>query len=181
MTCEPGQHEPTILCTACENIYCHKCCPECPICGTARSTPPVPPFARTTCACAECVDCCRQQPGSLIPGDAERIAAFLGEPVEPYLWASPGAVVMNTVTREVHRIGTITPRRVNGKCVFLDDQDRCRIHSVAPAGCSHFDTHLSRDEGIARGYWVVKAQQDLEYQRVRSTLPPATSYKPRVA
>jgi Fe-S-cluster containining protein len=88
------------------------------------------PFERTTCACAGCVACCKRQPGYLIPGDAERIAAFLNEPIEKFLWASPGALVKQGV--RAFRIGTITPRLVKGKCVFLTEDDKCRIHPVAP-------------------------------------------------
>lgn len=142
------------------------------------------PFKRTTCACQTCVACCKEQPASLIPGDFERIAEFLGyshDALKAFLWASPGAIAMNSVTGRQYRIGTITPRLQSGRCVFLDEHDRCRIHPVAPAGCAYFDTHMSSAEGQRRGLWVVELQTDPEYQKLRSTLPFATSYKPRRA
>ena len=140
------------------------------------------PFARTTCACRDCTACCSRQPGSLAPGDLERIAAFLGKPVRAVLarfWASPGALVLNTTTGRTFRIGTITPRMKDGHCVFLDTlAHRCTIHPVAPFGCSHFDTHMSAEEGQPRGNWLAHAQQDPAYQSLRRTLAPATSHHP---
>ena len=140
------------------------------------------PFERTTCACKDCVDCCKSQPGSLIPGDMERIAEHLGLSMRVTalkFWASPGALLMNTATGSTFRVGTITPRKVHGKCIFLDDDDRCTIHAVAPAGCSYFDTHQSREEGMPISKWVVGLQAQPEYQSLRRTLVKATSYNPR--
>jgi len=141
-----------------------------------------PPFVRTTCACADCVQCCRDQPGSLAPGDLERIAAYLAQPlriVALKFWASPGALVANSRTGQTFRIGTITPKRVRGRCVFLDDVGRCTIHAVAPFGCAYVDTHMDAEEGHRRAMWLVRQQSDPAYQSLRRTLDPATSYKPR--
>jgi Fe-S-cluster containining protein len=140
------------------------------------------PFARTVCACAACTACCKSQPGSLARGDLERIAAHLGESpeaAEVHFCASPGAMVMNTATGRQFSVGTITPRFVRGRCVFLDEQDRCRVHQVAPAGCAYFDTHQSTAEGDRRSAWLVADQQHPDYQRLRERLPFATHYKPK--
>ena len=60
-----------------------------------------------------------------------------------YLAASDGALVI--YRGQPMRIPTIVPaQKPDGSCVFLDEQDRCTIHAVAPYGCSHFDTHQSR-------------------------------------
>ena len=139
-------------------------------------------WARTSCACAECVACCKRQPGALAPGEFERIAAFLGEDREEakvHFWASPGALVMDTQTGRTFRIGTVTPRMEGGRCVFLDAQDRCRIHPVAPFGCAMFDTHMGAEEGLRRGTWLAAAQQqDDAYRALRAELPPASSHRP---
>ncbi len=144
-----------------------------------------PPFERTVCACPDCVDCCRQQPGFLAPGDFERIAAALQETPEQaraHFWASPGALVMNTHTNRVFRIHTITPRLAHGRCVFLTAENRCQVHAVAPYGCSFFDTHQGLPEGQRRSAWALtEIQADPDYTALRSTLPFATSYKPRKA
>jgi Fe-S-cluster containining protein len=145
---------------------------------------PEPPFARTTCACKACVDCCKKQPGHLIPGDMERIAAFLGKTlndIKGMFWSSPGAVVMDQDTGRQFRIRTITPRydRRKKRCVFLTDDDRCSIHPVAPFGCSYADTHIDENEWRrVRGPWGLKLIQSDEYQALRRTLPEADHYKP---
>lgn len=141
------------------------------------------PFARTSCGCDACTSCCQEQPGSLAPGDLERIAAHLGKPVQDILhrfWASPGALLMDRTTGEMYRQGTITPKRTNnGRCTFLTNEGLCAIHPVAPAGCALFDTHMSAAEAQPRSQWLAKAQSDPEYQSVRRCLPEARSWKPR--
>lgn len=140
-----------------------------------------PPFERTTCACADCAACCKSQPGPLIPGDAERMAAHLGitlDEVKQFLWASPGALVRRG--DQTFSIKTITPRLVKGRCVFLDENDRCKIHPVAPFGCAYSDVHQSRPEAMKRsmwGHWMIENSH--EYKRLRATLMLARNYKPR--
>lgn len=143
-----------------------------------------PPFQRTKCVCSDCVACCYRQPGPLAPGDFERIQAHLGvddAAMRKLFRKSPGALVFNFATGKTYRIGTITPHRAAGRCVFLDKNDRCSIHEVAPAGCAYFDTHMRDPDATTRSNWLAKAQTDPEYQKLRDTLAPATSYKPRLA
>jgi Fe-S-cluster containining protein len=139
-------------------------------------------FARTTCACAECTKCCKRQPGPLAPGDFERIQKHLGasdEEMRSMFWASPGAILKNLLTGESARIGTITPRYAKGRCVFLDENDRCKIHGVSPFGCAFFDTHMSYDEGMRRSVWLAQQQAaDPTYKQLRDSLPYATHHKP---
>lgn len=141
-----------------------------------------PPFDRTTCACPDCITCCTEQPGSLAAGELEAIAQSLQLPVRVAalkFWASPGALLGNSLTGQTFRVGTITPRLVRGRCVFLDGQDRCTIHAVAPFGCAFFDTHMPAAEAHPRSLWLVRSQQDPAYQSLRRTLVAATSHKPR--
>ena len=138
------------------------------------------PFERTTCACEGCRKCCKVQPGPLIPGDLQRIAEFLKLSVEEarkFFVASPGALVKQH--GEVRRIGTITPKMRHSRCVFLDKNERCKIHPVAPAGCAYFDTHMSREQAMPRGIELAKRTQDPAYQAQRMQLPYTSSYKPR--
>lgn len=141
------------------------------------------PFTRPAdCSCADCVRCCHDQPGSLAPGDLERIAAHLGVPLRVAalkFWASKGSLLGNSQTGETYRVGSITPRRVRGRCVFLNAQDRCTIHHVAPFGCAYFDTHMSAAEGQPRALYLARAMMAPEYQSLRRTLDEATHYKPR--
>ena len=129
-------------------------------------------FTRTVCACAGCARHCRQVPGYLIPADVPRISRALGcaSPFVfalKYLLASPGATVARGGT--LYQIPTLVPRRqANGACVFLDDNNRCRIHAVAPYGCSFFDAHQAPAEADER------SQRGLsEIARHWANLPPS--------
>jgi Fe-S-cluster containining protein len=136
-------------------------------------------FKRTTCACSECVKCCKRQAGPLTGGDMERIAAHLGESVEDakrHFCASPGALVR--VDGKTVRVGSITPKMRRGRCVFLNEHDRCSIHAVAPFGCAYFDVHMSRATAMPRSLWLVKQCAQPSYQQLRNDLDYATSYRP---
>jgi Fe-S-cluster containining protein len=137
-------------------------------------------FTRTTCACKACTACCKRQPGPLAPGDFERIQAHLqasDEEMQKLFWASPGAVGRLHSGKTV-RVGTITPRFHKGRCVFLDENDRCKIHSVAPFGCAYFDTHMDNSTAQERSNWLAYEQlTNEEYQQLRKTLPYATHHK----
>lgn len=92
------------------------------------------------CACAACRQFCRASPGILAPGDAERIAAYLGEDCDDEFLAGnfyPALLPDPDDQRET--MPALRPNRgADGKCVFLTGaagEERCSIHPVAPAGC----------------------------------------------
>ena len=111
-------------------------------------------FERTVCDCKACKINCEFIPGFLLPSDIRRIALHLGysNPVEfalDNLLASPGAIVVDR--GQIRRIRTLAPaRRQDGACLFLDEEHRCRIHSVSPYGCSHFDARQTNEEADLR-------------------------------
>jgi Fe-S-cluster containining protein len=116
----------------------------------------------------------------LATGDFERIAEYLQETPEEaakHFWASPGALVMNA-DGVIRRVGSITPQMRKGRCVFLDEHNRCRIHAVAPFGCSHFDTHMPYNVAHPRSVWLAQSTMEPRYQALRNELPYARSYKP---
>ena len=96
---------------------------------------------RTSCSCEKCVALCKTIPGPLAPGDFGQIADYLGvefsaewleahfradEPDNPQIPTTFGTM-----------ISTLSPaQREDGRCVFLTDDDQCRIHPVSPFGCS---------------------------------------------
>lgn len=128
---------------------------------------------RTVCACERCVACCKTQPGPLIPGDMERIAAYLGmvlNRAKKYFQASKGAFI-GLRNGTVVNIPTITPKqKADGSCVFLDGNDRCMIHSVAPFGCAYFDMHMEKEEADRRSKHAIMQQMNPEYQKLREEL-----------
>lgn len=139
-------------------------------------------FDRTVCACSVCVGNCKSQPGYLIPGDAERMAATLGKDPKEFLVASPGALVavIEGGNRRTFHIGTITPAFENGRCVLLGPDDRCTVHGVAPFGCAYFDCKMSASEGQNRSSWGLHQILDSNaYKALRSLLPLAKNYRPK--
>ena len=120
---------------------------------------------RTKCACNTCVACCKAMPGCLIPGDLERIQAHVGRPdgefVLEHFRASDGAKVLKEVGGQLYQISvpTIVPaQKEDGSCVFLDENDHCSIHEVAPFGCAYHDTHMSAEEADPRSQFCVSTQ-----------------------
>ena len=123
-----------------------------------------PPFERTECACLECIAFCHTMPSFLIPGDLFSIIDVLmtsgrittRQGIFKFLRASKGAIVGDSATERRYRIETITPKLENNKCVFLTDDDRCSIHTVAPYGCRMFTAHMNPIEGARRSMWGLK-------------------------
>ncbi len=111
-------------------------------------------FARTECACEQCVACCEILPAYLVPSDIEVIAAHLGyddliQFAMENLLASPGAIVK--MGQKLARIPTLVPqRKLDQTCKFLDADKRCVIHAISPFGCRCFDCHMCQHEADLR-------------------------------
>lgn len=101
------------------------------------------------------------------------------------LLASPGAIVMQA--GRVFQIPTLVPRRKpDGSCIFLDENDRCRIHEVSPFGCFSMDTEVLTPEGwttresLSLGTMVLTfntATEEMEWQQINQLIDhPAGTY-----
>lgn len=131
-------------------------------------------FERTSCACDACVSCCHKQPGPLIFDDIQRIATFMRttpDGLKPFLTPSKGSV-LRAANGDIVNVGSITPKRnpVTGSCVFLDEQSRCRIHTVAPFGCAMFDMHMSHAEAEPRSLYLALQMMHVAYVEFRHSL-----------
>lgn len=151
--------------------------------NATRQAPIIQAPTRTECACSACVQCCKDQPGSLAPGDFERIRDHLrltDVEARELFRSSDGAVVQTTDLHQ-RRLRTIVPlyHRHRRRCVFLGDDDKCGIHEVKPAGCSMFDTHMDAGKSHAISYWLVMQQSDAAYQERRRELKISDHYKPK--
>lgn len=151
-----------------------------------RPPPIIEAPQRTECACAACVQCCKEQPGPLAPGDYERIRDRMqvdDAGARALFRSSEGALVQLRVDGAVvqRRQRTIVPLydRRHRRCVFLGADDRCAIHEVKPAGCAIFDTHMDKGAAEARSYWLLMQQSDPGYQELRKQLKVADHYRPR--
>ena len=142
-----------------------------------------PPFPRTICACPRDVAQCAR-PAHLIPSDVPVLIERLVETkrIDPehatigglgtWLRASKGAVVMDSQTGQVVRVGTITPKVRHGQCVFLTKDKQCSIHDVAPFGCAYFDVHMPRAEADQRSLWgLQQIMLSAAYMYTRTLLP----------
>jgi Fe-S-cluster containining protein len=85
----------------------------------------------TSFACQRCGSCCRV-PGyvALEPGEAETIAAFLN--LDIYAFTEQYAII----TGNRHNLSLI--ERPDGGCIFIQDDNTCRIQPVKPAQCKGF-------------------------------------------
>lgn len=85
----------------------------------------------TSFACQRCGSCCRV-PGyvALEPGEAETIASFLN--LDIYAFTEQYAII----TGNRHNLSLI--ERPDGGCIFIQDDNTCRIQPVKPAQCKGF-------------------------------------------
>lgn len=135
-------------------------------------------MSRKSCTCDKCVAACLAMPGYLVPGDLRNIPA--GD-----LAASEGALVV--YRGQITAIPTIVPlQQDNGRCVFLDDNDRCTIHAVAPWGCRKFNVcetvetpQTIRDKQLGLRLVFEDMLEQGPYQALRQTLPSARPLQDR--
>lgn len=104
-------------------------------------------YERSYCDCSKCTLACKHMPGTLAPGDFEKIAAYLEQPanvsfLENFFVASDGPLVAKKQPDGVviqYQIPTLVPaQHENGECVFLGENGECEIHPVAPFGCRNY-------------------------------------------
>lgn len=93
--------------------------------------------------CAKCQSACTYKPGWFLPGEAEKVAEYLGMSMETLFaewlgvdwWEGsdlPTFVLSPAMT--THPSGTEFPGDPRGACVFYKD-GRCSIHPVKPFEC----------------------------------------------
>ncbi len=82
--------------------------------------------------CRGCGACCRIKNGIVRVSETEiaRIAAFLG--------MSETDFIARETDLAPDRKGLILKSRADDSCVWLDENNRCRIHSVKPDKCRTF-------------------------------------------
>lgn len=120
-------------------------------------------FERTCgCACKRCTAPCKSFPGFLVPGDMDRIARFMDADTNDgtfwEMWFDASEPVPVTVDGVQFEAGTIVPKQdETGRCVFLNNNDTCMIHPVAPFGCSRFLSCRPDDEAIDRARTALTA------------------------
>lgn len=99
---------------------------------------------KTECSCERCQSACRRTRGWFRPGEAEKVAAYLGITL-PVLfkgflgvnwWAAKQDVYVLAPATLSMEPGGMYPASPLGQCVFFKD-GHCSIHKVKPFHCSH--------------------------------------------
>lgn len=98
------------------------------------------------CECEKCQRACQRKPGWFKPGEAEKVAEFLGMPFsELYetklvkdFWEDDSRVYLLSPAWEGSLPGQVAPENPEGQCIFYLD-GLCSIHSVKPFECREYD------------------------------------------
>ena len=112
-------------------------------------------YEMENCSCDECVSACMNDPGRLVPGDILKITHFLNitedELKKEYLvivnvtskgqLAHALAPAKKSGRRFIAEPGSVAPdyyAKEKGRCIFLDENDRCSVHEVKPFECGAY-------------------------------------------
>lgn len=100
------------------------------------------------CTCEECIGACMSSPGWFKPGEAEKAAEYMGMSIleffREYLivdyWVSSPDILTLAPVKENSperggRLASFEYAFGPGRCVFLDENSRCRIHAAKPWEC----------------------------------------------
>ncbi len=103
--------------------------------------------------CRRCGFCCSISGFVFLrEGEAERIAEFLG--MDIYDFTEKYTILVNG-----HRELSLTEQK-NGRCIFLEDDNTCRIQSVKPTQCVGFP-YLWSDKDLEKGCAGFKAMNGM--------------------
>lgn len=101
-------------------------------------------LSRVECACAKCVNACKDIPGWFLPNEVAEAAAIFKmteqQFFEKYLtvdyWTGDTIFVLRPRT-VAEPGGEVSPAYPFGhRCVFLDENNRCSIHAAKPHECA---------------------------------------------
>ncbi|MFH0975816.1 MAG: YkgJ family cysteine cluster protein [Spirochaetota bacterium] len=134
------------------------------------------------CSCNECISACHNDPGRLVPEDISKLSRLLGisgsDLENNYLVRV--SVISNGHTtnalapakkkgqRFIAPPGTIAPdyyAEEKGRCIFLDDKDRCTVHEAKPFECGAYMG--CRNTFLGKPYRA-KAVEEYFYKRWKS-------------
>lgn len=126
------------------------------------------------CSCSGCVSACEHVPGWFKPGEAEKVAAFLGMSLERLFrehlsveyWIGGNEVFALRPNTDHGVAGQLAPYKPMGRCVFLKD-GKCGIHAVKPFECREFlhgdpdEIVNARHEQVADSWRTEEAQAQI--------------------
>ncbi len=97
------------------------------------------------CECEQCSNACSIKPGWFMPGEAEKVADYLGKSLQELFdthlgvdwWVSDLDVFLLTPATKNMESGQEYDSNPRGVCVFFDN-GLCTIHSVKPYECKEY-------------------------------------------
>lgn len=123
------------------------------------------------CSCEHCQSACTVKPGWFLPGQAEKVARYLGKSlkelfdeslsVDWWVGADPLYLITPAV---VGREGGMMPGSGRGTCVFFKD-GKCSIHAVKPFECRMMKHDDTREQVQRRHRMVAHAWEGRKHQR----------------
>jgi len=135
---------------------------------------------RQSCTCQNCVNDCKYRPGWFLPGEAEKVAEFLGMNLQElfntklgvdYWVGTPRGPILSNILLLAPATATMTPGTMYGfspigQCVFLK-KDRCLIHPVKPYECKmafheHVEGEPNRHLEVAHAWDKPEHQSAIE-------------------
>jgi Fe-S-cluster containining protein len=134
------------------------------------------------CNCNECISACHNDPGRLIPSDIPRLSRLLKI---SELDLENNYLVRVQVRSNGHTAHALVPAKIKGRrfiaepgttaldyyseekgrCIFLDDKDRCSVHEAKPFECGAYMG--CRNTFLGKPYRA-KAVEELFYKRWKS-------------
>ena len=111
------------------------------------------------CNCEKCCSACTNKPGWFLPGEAERVAEFLGIDLKElfdeklvvdyyFRGTDKETFVLAPAITDI-KPGGLMPMNPLGQCVFYKD-GQCSIHDVKPSECKEYIHSDTRDAIEAR-------------------------------
>jgi hypothetical protein len=131
---------------------------------------PVVNGSRISCDCSTCKGACQSKPGWFKPDEAEKVAEYLGitirELFNDYLavdWfqgKGDEIFVLSPATNNCET-GSMFSFNPKGRCIFFEN-DKCKIHPVAPFECKEYFHEQSYKECVDRHKEVANSWIDKE-------------------
>lgn len=134
------------------------------------------------CNCKTCKVACLRKPGWFMPGEAEKVAEYLGVSLQELFetrlgvdwYEGSGDIFLLAPAIHSMSAGEEYPRDPRGRCVFFDKK-LCSIHPVKPFECREY--HHSEKEETCQGRHRSVADAWREKQSQIETL---LGYEPEV-
>lgn len=139
---------------------------------------------RFECTCDSCRRACSYVPGWFMPGEAEKVAEFLGlslkEFFDKYLgvnwWVDGGDIFVLAPALVGEVSGLEYPGDPRGKCVFFNNKELCDIHLVKPFECAELRCNKTKAEKIHKAVAMAWKEHQKQIIELLGRKPEAKFY-----